>query len=61
MTDTDKSIILKREPEHVKFGQLLKKAKREGRVDGDEQCPVCGMKFNSPDDAADCCRVELLE
>ena len=51
--------VLLRDKEYVKFGQLLKKAEREGRVDGDHDCSLCGMKFNTREDAENCCRVTI--
>ena len=51
----------RREMEAERFalvrGQLLKKAEKEGRLDGGWVCGLCGMKYADRGDAADCCRV----
>jgi hypothetical protein len=59
MAKTDKAHVLKRDKEYVKFVQLLRKAEREGRLDGDFICRLCGMKFHSVEDAAACCKVTV--
>ncbi len=50
-------ILLQRDKSYVKFHRLLAKAEAEGRLDGKFLCPVCGMKFLSPEEADDCCRI----
>jgi len=51
--------ILKKENDERKkfptFEKLLEKAKKQGRVDGPFECPVCGMRFNSKEEADSCC------
>ena len=34
----------------------FEKAKREGRVDGEHRCSVCGMRFLNQWEADHCCR-----
>jgi hypothetical protein len=50
-------ILLQKDKSYVKFHRLLAKAEAEGRLDGRFQCPVCGMKFTSPKEADECCRI----
>ena len=59
MAKTEKSDVLHRDKEYVKFVQLLRKAEREGRLDGDYVCTLCGMKFQSVEDAHACCKVTV--
>lgn len=59
MAKPDKSGVLRRDKEYVKFVQLLRKAEREGRLDGEYVCTLCGMKFQASDDARACCRVTV--
>ena len=51
----NKSGVLVRDKEHVKFVQLLRKAEKEGRLDGPHNCPICGMRFNTQEKASECC------
>lgn len=37
--------------------KAYEKAKKEGRVDGPYQCPVCGMKYNNRWFAEHCCKI----
>ena len=57
MEKQDKSGVLVRDKEYVKFVQLLKKAEREGRLDGTHNCTLCGMRFNTQEEAEECCRI----
>jgi hypothetical protein len=57
MEKQDKSGVLVRDKEYVKFIQLLRKAEREGRLDGTYSCTLCGMKFNTQEEAEECCRI----
>lgn len=57
MEKQEKGDVLVRDKEYVKFVQLLRKAEKEGRVDGGHTCGLCGMRFNSKHDAEGCCRV----
>jgi hypothetical protein len=41
---------------YVKFHRLLAKAEKEGRIDGDYVCPVCGMRYMTFDEADVCCK-----
>ncbi len=52
----DKGVLLVRDKEYVKYVQLLKRAEKEGRVDGDHDCGLCGMRYNTREEADDCCR-----
>jgi len=49
--------ILTRDPEYVKYERLLAKAENEGRLDGQHKCLVCGMKYLTPDEAENCCKM----
>jgi len=55
----DKNGVLTKDKEYVKFVQLLEKAEKEGRVDGQHSCSLCGMRYASRDEAGDCCRISL--
>jgi len=59
MEKQDKSGVLVRDKEYVKFVQLLKKAEEEGRLDGCHNCSLCGMRFNTLEEAEECCRVTV--
>ncbi len=59
MEKQDKSGVLVRDKEYVKYIQLLKKAEKEGRLDGTFCCMLCGMKFHTREEAEECCRVTL--
>jgi hypothetical protein len=59
MDKQEKSGVLVRDKEYVKFVQLLRKAEKEGRLDGTFLCGLCGMRFNTREDAEDCCRVSV--
>ena len=56
MDKQDKTGLLMKEKEYVRFEQLLKRAEEEGRLDGTFNCGLCGMKFHSKEEAEDCCR-----
>lgn len=59
MSKRDKDGILRKEKEYVKFVQLLRRAERDGRLDGPYTCKLCGMRFPSPQEADGCCRVTV--
>ncbi len=59
MEKQDKSGVLIRDKEYVKYIQLLRKAEREGRLDGSYCCMLCGMKFHTREEAEECCRTTL--
>lgn len=42
---------------YPKIHRLIKKAKKEGRIDGHSRCPICGMRFMTLDEADVCCKV----
>jgi len=48
--------LLLRDKEYVRYVQLLKKAESEGRLDGRYTCSLCGMKYQSAEEAEACCR-----
>ena len=41
-----------------RFVQLLRKAEKEGRLDG-YPCQLCGSRYNSHEDAEGCCRTVI--
>lgn len=57
MGKQEQSGVLVRDKEYVRFTQLLKKAEREGRLDGKYKCPLCGMRYNTESEAEECCRI----
>jgi hypothetical protein len=59
MEKQEKSGLLVRDKEYVKYVQLLKKAEKEGRLDGGFECGLCGMKYESRDGADNCCRITV--
>ena len=59
MEKETKAGVLVRDKEYVKYVQLLKRAEREGRLDGSCLCNLCGMRFGSEEEAAECCRVTV--
>jgi len=59
MEKQDKSGVLLKDREYVKYVQLLKKAENEGRLDGQFTCTLCGMKYADPRDADGCCRSNM--
>lgn len=59
MSEQEKREILRKDKEYVKFVQLLKRAERDGRLDGDFVCGLCGMKFPTREEAAACCKVTI--
>lgn len=59
MEKQERGGVLMRDKEYVKFVQLLRKAEREGRLDGNFNCVLCGMRFNTREEAEECCRVSV--
>lgn len=59
MAKQEKAGILKRDKEYVKFVQLLKRAERDGRLDGNFTCKLCGMRFATAEEARACCKVTV--
>ncbi len=57
--DKDKGGVLLRDKEYVKYVQLLRKAEKEGRLDGAYSCSLCGMRFLAKEEAENCCRISL--
>jgi len=58
MEKREKGGVLTKEKEYVKFVQLLKKAERDGRLDG-YPCQLCGSRHPTKADAEGCCRTVL--
>jgi hypothetical protein len=58
MEKREKLGVLTKDKEYVKYVQLLKKAEREGRLDG-FPCPLCGSRYATNEDAEGCCRVVI--
>jgi len=58
MEKREKGGVLTKDKEFVKFVQLLKKAERDGRLDG-YPCPLCGSRYSSRADAEGCCRIVI--
>jgi len=58
MEKREKGGVLMKDKEYVKFVQLLRKAEKEGRLDG-YPCPLCGSRYATCDDAEGCCRVVI--
>ena len=59
MGKPDKTNLLRRSKEYVKYVQLLRKAEKEGRVAGAHSCGLCGMRYSTKDDAEGCCRITV--
>jgi len=59
MSKQEKATVLRKEKEYVKFVQLLRRAEREGRLDGTFECTLCGMKFATVAEAKSCCKVPI--
>jgi hypothetical protein len=58
MEKREKGGVLMRDKEYVKFVQLLKKAEKDGRLDG-YPCQLCGSRYNTREDAEGCCRTVI--
>jgi hypothetical protein len=59
MEKQEKGGVLVRDKEYVKYVQLLKKAEKEGRLDGTFECGLCGMKYPTREGADGCCRITV--
>jgi hypothetical protein len=55
MEKREKGGVLLKDKEYVKFVQLLRKAERDGRLDG-YPCPLCGSRYIVSEEAEECCR-----
>jgi hypothetical protein len=55
MEKPEKGGVLLKDKEYVKFVQLLRKAERDGRLDG-YPCPLCGSRYVDREEAEGCCR-----
>ena len=58
MEKREKGGVLTKDKEYVKFVQLLKKAEKDGRLDG-YPCPLCGSRYSLKSEAEGCCRIHL--
>jgi len=58
MEKREKGGVLMKDKEYVKFVQLLKKAEKDGRLDG-YPCQLCGSRYNTHEDAEGCCRTVI--
>ena len=58
LREEDGTILQKDRPNST-YELLLRKAVSEGRVGGGHRCQVCGMRYNSREEAADCCEKVL--
>ena len=58
MEKREKGGLLTKDKEYVKFVQLLRKAEKEGRVDG-HPCMLCGSKYTTREEAEGCCKIVL--
>lgn len=58
MEKQTKGGVLLKDKEYVKYVQLLRKAEKDGRLDG-FPCTLCGMRYISRDEADACCRSTL--
>jgi hypothetical protein len=56
--DEEGSILEKDRPNST-YELLLRKAVAEGRIGGSARCQVCGMRYNSAEEAASCCEKVL--
>lgn len=56
MTKSEDSALIK-EKRFVRYDQLIAKAEREGRINGNYRCLVCGMRYHHKEEAEDCCRI----
>ena len=59
MIREEEASILEKDRQNSTYELLLKKAVAEGRIGGSSRCQVCGMRYNSPDEAARCCEKVL--
>ena len=59
MEKQGKADVLLKEKEYVRFDQLLKRAESEGRLDGNNICNLCGMRYQSEEEARKCCRISI--
>jgi len=58
MEKREKGGLLTKDKEYVKFVQLLRKAEKDGRIDG-YPCQLCGSRYSTSEDAEGCCRVVI--
>jgi hypothetical protein len=59
MAKQEKASVLRKDKEYVKFVQLLRRAEKDGRLDGDYVCRLCGMRFVTEEEATMCCKVTV--
>jgi hypothetical protein len=56
MAKIEEPALVKEKP-YVKYDQLIERAELEGRINGRYRCLTCGMRYNSKDEAEECCRI----
>jgi hypothetical protein len=59
MLREEEGSILQKDRPNSTYELLLRKAVVEGRVGGEHRCQVCGMRYNSPEEAGECCEKVL--
>jgi hypothetical protein len=59
MDKQGKAGVLLKEKDYVRFDQLLKRAESEGRLDGHNVCNLCGMRYQTEEEAKNCCRISI--
>jgi hypothetical protein len=58
MEKREKGGLLTKDKEYVKFVQLLRKAEKDGRIDG-YPCQLCGSRYSTEAESEECCRIVL--
>jgi hypothetical protein len=58
MEKREKGGVLTKDKEYVKFVQLLRKAEKDGRIDG-YPCLLCGSRYSTKAESEECCRIVL--
>ena len=59
MIRDEESGVLQKDRANSTYELLLKKAVEEGRIGDASRCRVCGMRYNNPEEAANCCEKVL--
>ena len=59
MIREEEGSILQRDRPNSTYELLLRKAVSEGRIGGSARCQVCGMRYNTDDEAVSCCEKVL--
>lgn len=53
--DEDEGAVLVKGTSSTTYEILLRKAEKEGRLNGQHRCPICGMRFHTSAEAEACC------